>query len=206
MGIKLLSQIHFCIRVRLAAFSDKRFVNAFGADDNLKCITLHTLGNAAVTHLSHTLLLKIFSLDDSYAIDLLKVFSIDDIPVPPNLIPAKCKLKEMPHLCNLAFPKIDGASVTLLIEADVPQLFCLAAFREGRRSEAVAIKTPLGWSLLGSSLSLSSTQNCKVNFVKHNHKIVEQQIQTIWFANFEKRTTVLDMPFSREDRLMYKLL
>ena len=167
---------------------------------------MHTLRNAAVTHLSHTLILKIFSLDNSYAIDLLKLFSIDDIPVPPNLILAKCKLKEMPHLRDLALLKIDGASVTLLIEADVAQLFCAVAFRKGRRSEAVAIKTPLGWSLLWSSLSLSSTQNCKGNFVKHKDKPAEQQIQTIWFANFEKRTTVLDMPFSREDRLMCKLL
>ena len=53
---------------------------------------------------------------------------------------------------------------------------------------------------------LSSTQNCIVNFVKHHDKIVKQQIQTIWSADFEKGTTVLEMPFSRENHLMYKLL
>ena len=68
-----------------------------------------------------------------------KVFSIDDIPMSPNLIPAKCELKEMPHLCNLAFPKADGALVTLLIKADVPELFCPSAFRKGRRGEPVTI-------------------------------------------------------------------
>ena len=42
--------------------------------------------------------------------------------------------------------------------------------------------------------------------MKHHDKTVEQQIQTFWSANFEKGTTVLEMPFSREDHLMYKLL
>ena len=188
------------------SFCDKKLVNAFEVDDNLQSITLHNLGNVAATHLGHTLNLKFFSLDDSYVVDLPKVFSIDDIPVRPNLKPAKCEIKEMPQLCDLAFPKVDGASVTLLIRADVPELFCPAALRKGRQGEPVAIKTPLGWSLLGPSLSLSSTQKCIANFVKHRDKTVEQQIQTIWSADFEKSTTVLEMPFSREDHLMYKLL
>ena len=106
----------------------------------------------------------------------------------------------------MAFPKVDGASVTLLIGADVPQLFCSAAFRKGRRGGPVAMKTPLGWSLLGPSLSLSSNQNCIVNFVKHHDKTVEQQIQTIWSTDFAIGIIVLDMPFSCEDHLMYKLL
>ena len=42
--------------------------------------------------------------------------------------------------------------------------------------------------------------------MKHHDKTVWQQIQTIWSADFEKGTTVLEMPFSREDHLMYKLL
>ena len=188
------------------SFCDKRLVNAFVIDDDLQSITLHTLGNAATIHFGHKLNLKVFSLDDSYVVDLPKVFSIDNTPVRPNLIPAKCEIKGMQHLCDLAFTKVDGALVTLLIEADVPELFCPAAFRKDRRGEAVAIKTPLGWYLLGPSLSLSSTQNCTVNLVKHHDITVEQQIQTIWSADFEKGTIVLDVLFSREDHLMYKLL
>ena len=69
-------------------------MNAFGVDVDLQSITLHTLDNAAATHLSHKLNLKVFSLDNSYVVDLPKVFSIDDIPVRPNLIPAKCETKE----------------------------------------------------------------------------------------------------------------
>ena len=101
-----------------------------------------------------------------YAVDLPKVFSVNDIPVRSNLISAKCELKEMPHLCNLAFLKIDGASVTPLIEAHVPELFCPAAFRKGRRGEPVAIKSPLERPLLEPSLSLSSTQKLHSQFRK----------------------------------------
>ena len=79
------------------SFCDKRLVNAFGIDNDLQSITLHTLGNAAATHLGHTLNLKVFSLDDSYVVDLPKVFSVEDILVRQNLILAKCEIKEMPH-------------------------------------------------------------------------------------------------------------
>ena len=188
------------------SFCGKRLVNTFGVDDNLQSITLHALSNAVATHLGHTLNLKVFSLDDSCVVDLPKVFSTGDISVHPNLIPAKCKIKEMPHLCELAFPKVDWGFSNSTDKSDIPELFCPAAFRKGHRGKPVAIKTPLGWTLLGLSLLLLSTQNRTVNFVKHYDKTVEQQIQTTWSTDFEKGTTVLGMPFSHEDHLMYKLL
>ena len=124
----------------------------------------------------------------------------------PNLIPAEWKLKEMPRLHVLVFPMVDGTSVTPLIGAYVPELFCRLAFCKSRRGEPVAIKTPSGLYLLEPSLSLSSTLNCSVDFVSHPYKTIEREIQTIWFGDCKRNTAVLDMPFSREDHLIYKLL
>ena len=65
-------------------------------------------------------------LNGSQSICLPKVFSIENIPVNPNLNPTKDVLSALPHLTAITFPKIPGASVTLLIGADVPEVFCFS--------------------------------------------------------------------------------
>ena len=38
--------------------------------------------------------LKVLSFDDSYVVNMPEVFSINDIPVRPNLIPSKMQVNE----------------------------------------------------------------------------------------------------------------
>ena len=86
--------------------------------------------------------LKISSLDQANSVEISNVFSIAEVPVRPNAIPVKDKLKKMLHLSDLSFPIIKGATVTLLIGANVPELFCRINARKERRCEPIAIKRP----------------------------------------------------------------
>ena len=60
---------------------------------------------------------------------------------------------------------IPGASIQMLIGADVPEMFCVANIRKGPKGKSYAIETSLGWSLLGPSMTLSSQANLHVNFL-----------------------------------------
>ena len=188
------------------SFCDKKLVTTLGILGQRQDLKLQTLGNPASTHHGLTFSLNVASLEGNTSITLPKVFSLDDIPIRPNLIPAKNTLKEMSHLSDLSFPCLQGASVTLLIGADVPELFCPLSVRKGRRGQPVAIETPLGWSLLGPSLVPSAAGNCSINFVKHQTSDVEQLVQRLWANDFGDGTSVLNRPFSREDRVMLNVL
>ena len=82
-----------------------------------------------------------------------------------------------------------------------PRFFALRAFRKGPLGTPLWLyETPLGWSLLGSSLSPSFSTNCNVNFIRKRDASVEQLVQDMWEADFQKGTGVLDVPNSSEDR------
>ena len=206
---------HGTIKVRTYAFLDQGSTHTF-CDRKLRktlnisgspeTINLQTLGRAISTYQGSTCSLHVSAIDGEEAIELPKVFSIDEIPIRPNLIPAKENLKAFSHLRDLTFPKVEGAAVTLLIGADTPELFCPLDTRKGKRGEPIAVETPLDWSLLAPSLSPSASRNCSVNFVAKYDKSPVRQLEQFWTNEFEAGTSILNMPSSREDRETYKLL
>ena len=162
------------------SFCDDKLIRALGVSGQEKNMTLQTLCNPSVTCRGVTLSLDVSSLDGIQSISLRKVFSIKNIPVSPNAILAKGALNKMPHLHDIEFQKIPGATVTLLIGADVPEAFCPIDIRKGNRGQPIAMETPLGWSLLGPSLSSARSSNCSVNFVTRCDSGIERLVQTLW--------------------------
>ena len=131
---------------------------------------------------------------------------ISNIPVKPNLIPAKTNLASLPYLKDIVFPTVKGASVTLLVGANVPELFRQLNVRRGGCGEPIAIETPLGWSLLGPSLSPSVSNNCVVNFIHHRGYSLQKVYDCVWSNEFANGTSVFYKPFFKEDRIIYRLL
>jgi len=110
----------------------------------------------------------------------------------------------MDHLRNISFKELRGASVSFLISADVPELFCVMNSRKGLLGIPVAIETPLGWSLLGPSLSPFFRTNCNVNFIwKQNNDDLQLLVNQLWDTDFQKGIIILDMPNSSVDRQVF---
>ena len=55
------------------------------------------------------------------------------------------------HLQDIQIPKICASEVTILIGANAPDVFLQLEVRKGNPSQPYAIKTILGWSLLGNT-------------------------------------------------------
>ena len=187
-------------------FCDRKLLKTLNISESPETINLQTLGHAISTYQGSTCSLHVSAIDGEETIELPKVFSIDEIPIRPNLIPAKENLKAFSHLRDLTFPKVEGATVTLLFGADTPELFCPLDTRKGKRGEPIAVETSLGWSLLGPSLSPSASRNFSANFVAKYDKSPVRQLEQFWTNEFEAGTSILNTPSSREDRETYKLL
>ena len=113
---------------------------------------------------------------------------------------------DLPHLKGIKLDTLSNVEVGLLIGVDVPELFCTSEFRKGPRCTPSAVCTPLGWSLLGPSLSPSYFTNCKVHFSRKTDDAAYQLIESLWDSEFVKGTTVLDTPNSKEDRAAFHLM
>ena len=144
-------------------------------------------------------------MDKENSVVLPSVFSVDKIPVKPNMIRIKSILK-IPHLQDISFKELRGAEVFVLIGADFPEIFCTRSYRKGTRGGPTAVETPLGWSLLGPSLSPSIRTNCKVNFIQKQEDGLHQLLSSLGDADFQVGTSVLDAPNSSEDRKAFQKL
>ena len=198
-GRKIVKTYAFLDQGSTNSFCDQRLVNSLNLEGDSTQMSIQTLNgskNIKVKNVS----LTVCGLKENNEFEI-DVCTISDIPVSPNVIPLKTQLEEWPHLKGIKFDTITKASVTLLIGANYPELFAQRECRVGARGQPMAIKTPLGWSLLGPSLSLSSNK-CNVNFVKSD-SILHEQFNTMWDHEFGDGTSILNIPNSREDRYVY---
>ena len=145
-------------------------------------------------------------MHDETSFILPNVHSIEEIPVQPNVIPVKSETLKLPHLSGVKLDTLSHSCVNLLIGADVLELFRIFNSRKGPRGAPCAIETPLGWSLLGSSLSPSFHRNCQVNFLRKEKVYLNDTIEKMWKAEFEDGTSTFDTPNSKEDRNAYKIM
>ena len=187
-------------------FCNKTLINALKILGSVESINLLILNNFVHSYEGMAFDLKISSLNRANSVEISNVLSIAEVPVRPNAIPVKDKLKEMTHLSDLSFPIVKGGTITLLIGVNVPVLFCLINAHKGRRGVPIAIQTPLGWSLLGPSLLTSNTSNCMVIFVYAREDSLQSDIDCLWSMVFSDDTSVFNTSHSRKDKVTCQLM
>ena len=187
-------------------FCDKTLIQSLGITGRSEKICLQTLAGSVKRYDGISSELEVSGLNGEVYYIISNVFSIDEIPIRPNLVPTQRKILDLPHLKGIKLDTLSKVEVGLLIGVDVPELFCTSEFRKGPRGTPSAIYTPLGWSLLGPSLSPSYSTNCKVHFSRKTDDAAYQLIESLWDSEFVKGTTVLDTPNSKEDRAAFHLM
>ena len=100
--------------------------------------------------------LQVSSLDNEHSVLLEGVWSVERLPVTPKAMPVADDVKKWPHLHDLEFPTIDAEEVVLLIGANAPEALgtWVLEERRGNRGEPCAVKSLLGWTLLGPSATV----------------------------------------------------
>ena len=95
-----------------------------------------------------------------------------------NITTARAKdLSKWPHLKDLEIPDVDDEQVTMLIGGNVPEAHGQVheEFRRGGSGEPYAVRTVLGWAVLGpvdaANTMCSKLKN--VNFVKYGDELVD---------------------------------
>ena len=110
--------------------------------------------------------LSVQNLNGGEWIDLPEVAVVPEILVKPNTLPDPDVFKKHNYLRNIDFRDISVDTVQVLIGANVPQVFRVEEVRSSRFSNLPdAVRTPLGWSLLGPSFTSSLEKDKDVCFV-----------------------------------------
>ena len=180
-------------------FCTTKLVDVLQAAGKPTTLSMHTLTDSkSLSSISFSF--HITGLNNAKRIELDEVFAVDDIPVKPNSLPSNFDFNTCSHLKGINFQPVDGATVTLLIGANIPELFCISNSRRGLRGQPIAVETPLGWSLLGPSLTPSADKKGMVNLCQGKHSSLDEQLVSLWTNDFSAGTSVFDRPTSKEDR------
>ena len=180
---------------------DERLLKELDITGEKTSFTLSTLNNSAA-QVGSKVDLMVSSLSDSGNLRLKNVLSVDKLPVRPNQ-PLKHSGKACwPHLQKLKIPHSEIQEVMLLIGVDTPEAFWIEDEIRGKPGEPYAIKTMLGWSLIGPATGEAS--EVSANFMTADESL-EQQVRSMW--ELERHfSTGIECQMSRNDRYALRIM
>ena len=148
--------------------------------------------------------LTVCSLAGDETLVLRDVLSVDRLPVSPNPSLSSDELKAWPHLPNVSFPVVQG-EVLLLIGLNAPEAFWVAEERRGATAQPYAVRTTLGWSIVGPKFIGNQESSVSVNFVSTSEQLINSQIECLWRLDSVPSRQSYDTSMSKEDRYVLQL-
>ncbi|KER20991.1 hypothetical protein T265_15196, partial [Opisthorchis viverrini] len=110
-------------------------------------MTIDTLGGS-MGYTSEANDIRLSSMDENQSIDIDKAFVVDNLPM--QAVPSiKEAARKWPHLKEVAFDELTEADIGIRIGCDVSEAHLFFDQRLGGKKQPLAVKTLLGWILLG---------------------------------------------------------
>ena len=154
--------------------------------------------------------LTVSSLDGASTLEIPRVWSVDCLNISSRSISVPEDVKGWPYLSDIELPEIQGKDVRLLIGCNAPEAFWVLEERRGARGEPVAVRSLLGWTLMGPAERFGGDSNFNVNFVRlesgrgdHDEALM-QQVEKFWRTDFVDALCSSKVAMSVEDRKALK--
>ncbi|XP_072168946.1 uncharacterized protein [Diadema setosum] len=158
---------------------DEKLVRQLGIQGVERNFQLSTVGNTGASKKGLEVKLTVKNIEDGEGIRLPKVWTVRNLNISSSCIPTPEDLKGWRHLEGLELPNITGKEVQLLIGGDTPEAFWMLEQRRGNRKEPYAVKTILGWTVLGPTKSSTDQTSYQANFIKGDDAL-EHQLKRFW--------------------------
>ena len=188
-----------------ATLCDKRLLNQLEVLGEKVDFNISTIKGNSTRRRATKVNFTLSSLIGPDTLVLPEVLSVDNLPTNPNPRLSQSDLKAWPHVRNLELPQIDGA-VTALIGVDVPEAFWIEEERRGGSKNRYAVRSKLGWAIIGKRYLNDSETKVDVNFVNTAaDQLLERQIECLWTVDnvpLPKRS----VPLSKEDRYALQVM
>ena len=144
--------------------------------------------------------------DQQHILSLQDVVAVPALPDLRESVPDHADIERYSDLLqNAAMTCLQNKSVELLIGADVQAAHRQLEYRIGPNGGPNAVRTALGWTLVGPEAELDQSKRLRVNFVRLESHLLHEQLQRMYDTDFVTRTST-EEPYSSEDRRAVKLM
>jgi hypothetical protein len=144
--------------------------------------TLTTVNKSSQNQTGREVQLQVSALNGGQVIDLQRVWSVKTLPISLQSLPDQSVTGKWKHLNGIYLPKIDVDKVELLVGSDTPDAFWVEEQRRGKGGEPYAIRTMLGWSIIGPTGNRRSLDHGSINFQLASS--IQLQIDKLWTTDF----------------------
>ena len=178
-----------------------------GLKGSQRNLTLKTL-NSETNQMSHVVSLRVRSRDelDAKYLHIAEAWSVESSAfngISQHVLP------EWKHAKSLNIRNIDPSQVQMLIGINTPSAHIQSDIKLGDTGQPIAVRTMLGWSLIGSSADCKEDKiQHKVNLTVVQDSMLDKQLERFWrIESFGVNNKFNDkIPTSVEDRRSVNLL
>lgn len=149
---------------------------------------------------------KISSLDDQRAINVSSAWAIKDLEIPLKHTKTLETVDRWPHLKGVPFPEVERKKISVLIGTGVQEAFIPLEVRQGKSNEPFAIRSNLGWSVLGGASKGRPCEKLCSNYICGEDVTLGHQLEEFWkVESYGIQKTEIE-PMSVEDKRAMKVI
>ena len=182
---------------------DERLLSQLGIKGRSKTFNITTVNQQSVVRHGREVDISVYPLGGDDEVKLNRVWSVDKLPVSTSSLPESGIADKWPHLNGLKFPRINSTDVMLLIGSDTPEVFWTLDERRGKPKEPYAVKSILGWTLLGPTGVCKQTGK-HVNFQRADP--LDKQVEMMWKTDFSDSIVDWKNGMSVEDKRAHEVM
>ncbi|XP_068741884.1 uncharacterized protein [Montipora capricornis] len=187
---------------------DPSLVKLLNIEGTLSKLSLTTVNSADVEERGMKVNFKIASLDsqNDHVIAVNPAWAVKDLTIPLKHTRLSKSLEQWPHLREVRFPEVERRKTSILLGTNIQEVFVPLDVRKGNRNEPLAIKSCLGWSILGGFSNLQSHSQGQVNLISSEDVSLNDQLEEFWKIESYGTARSETKPLSVEDRRALKLI
>ena len=181
-----------------------KLLNIEGAPSKL---TLTTVNNADVEE-GVKVNLKIAPVDsqNDRVLNVNSAWAVKDLTIPLKHTKLSKSVEQCPHLRQVSFPEVERKKISILLGTNIQEVFIPLDVRRGKPNDPIAIKSCLGWSILGGASNVQSRSQGLINLVTAQDVSLDKQLEEFWKVESYGTARPESKPLSVEDRRALKLI
>ena len=133
-------------------------------------------------------------------------WAVQDLTIPLKHLAVRTKRDLWPHLRQVAFPEVERNKVSVLIGTNVQEAFIPLEVKKGEPNEPFAIRSCLGWSILGGSIKCNKKDQFNLNHVSCEEISLSHQVEDFWRVESYPTEKLSSKSMSVEDRKAMKII
>ena len=186
---------------------DPSVVNLLNIEGAPSKLTLTTVNNADVEE-GMKVNFKIAPVDsqNDHVLNVNSAWAVKDLTIPLKHTKLSRSVEQCPHLRKVSFPEVERKKISILLGTNIQEVFIPLDVRRGKPNDPIAIKSCLGWSILGGASNVQSRSQGLINLVTAQDVSLDKQLEEFWKVESYGTARPESKPLSVEDRRALKLI